>query len=78
MDGEKGRRPSRVGGMTIHAGRRNAQGRMVRIGGVVVIGLVATHASVWRVVIVSARVTAVTIDCDMCPGQRVIIVVDRE
>ena len=75
---EKCRCPSRVGGMAVDTGRRDIEGNVIRVGGIVVIGLVATHASVWRVVVVPARVTAVAVNSCMCPGQGVIVIVYRE
>ena len=54
--------------MTIDAGRRDIECDVIRIGRVVVIYLVATHAGIWRVVIVPARMTAVAIDSRVCSG----------
>ena len=64
--------------MTVDAGCRDAKGSMIWIGGVVVVGLVATYAGVWSIVIVPAHVTAVAINGYMSSGQRVIIVVNGE
>ena len=64
--------------MAIDAGRRDIKGDVVRVGGVVVIGLVTTHARIWRVVVVPARVTAVAVNSCVCSRQWVIVIVDRE
>jgi len=78
MDREQRRRPSRVGGMAIDAGCRDVQRDVVRIGGVVVIGLVTAHAGVGCVVVISIWVAAVAINSCMCSGQRKIVAMNWE
>ena len=68
MDREGRRRPTRIGGMTGLTGGRYAQRSVVGIYGLVVIGLVTTHAGIWGIVVISSRVTTVAVGRSMGPG----------
>ncbi len=67
MNREQRRRPSGIGGMAVDAGRGDVQCDVIRIGGVVVIFLVAAHAGVGRVVIIAVGVTVVAVGGCMSP-----------
>ena len=51
---------------------------MVWIGGVVVIGLVASNAGVWGISVVISLVTGIAIKRDMGPCQDIIVVMNGE
>ncbi len=61
MDRKCCRFPVGVCGMAIDAGRGNVQRDVVRIGGVVVILLVTTHAGIRCVVVISVGVAVVAV-----------------
>jgi len=77
MNRESGRYPVRVGGMAGGTGCWYADRAMVWICRLVVIGLVASHAGIRWVVVISL-VTRVTVNGGMSAGQRIIVTMDRE
>lgn len=79
VDRECGRGPVRVGRMALITSGWNIDRRMVRVGGGVVIGLVASCTGIWGVDIISlvARGTVVP-DRSMGASQRIVVPMDRE
>ena len=67
--------PSGGGRMAIGTGSRKCQCRMVRISGIVIIRLVASHTGIGRVYVI-AVVAGNAGSRGMSPGQRIIIIMD--
>ncbi len=78
MVGEQRRPPIRIGRMTVIAGSGQAQCRVIWVGAVVVVRLVAVHAVRWRGAVISANVAQPTLifHGQMPPGQWVDAVVE--
>jgi len=69
--------PSGICCMTGGTGRCNPGSTVVGVGGIVVVGLVASHAGVGRAVVIPVMAGR-TGGAGMTPGKRVIVAVDRE
>ena len=65
MNGKGSRAPAGTGRMTFIAGGRKSKRNVIWVGGIVVIGLVTTHAGGGGIVVIPARVTAVAIGRSM-------------
>jgi len=77
MDRECSRRPAGVRCMTGNTGGWNAQSTVIRVVRLVVIGEVAAHTGIRRIVVI-ALVATVTVNGCMCAGERVIIIMNGE
>jgi hypothetical protein len=77
MYGKSGRCPAWIGRVTALAIGRNPDGAVRRIGGVVIVSQMATHTCIWYIGVI-AVMTLVTVCSGMCPGERVIIIMDNE
>ena len=72
VDRESSRGPVRICSMTDCTGSRNIDSAMIRIGRLVVIGLMTSDTRIWRIhVIALVACKAVVGNGSMCTGQRV-------
>ena len=79
VDGESSRAPAGIGGVAVVAVHRQAQLGVIGVGSVVVILGMATGTGIGRVRVVAiVAVSALIGDGRMCPGERIILVVDGE